>query len=104
MKKSKTGEKRSNRTRKIILKLLFLILVIYVSMTLVNQQMMLSEKREELKRVEEQLKVQELRNAEVRNILSSDVNDNADYIERVAREELNLIGPGERVFENILGN
>ena len=71
---------------------------------LVNQQVQISEKRQELASVKQQIQIQEIKNEDIKHALNTGANENSDYIERIAREGLNLAKPGERVFVNIAGN
>ena len=76
----------------------------YIVVALVQQQLLISQKRQELATVKQQIQVQEVKIEDIKHALSANTNENSDYIERVARESLNFAKPGERVFVNIAGN
>ena len=77
---------------------------VYFIVALVNQQVQISQKREELALINQQIQIQEIKNEDIKHALSTGTSQNSDYIERVARENLHFAKPGERVFVNIAGN
>ena len=77
---------------------------VYIVVALVQQQLLISQKRQELASVKQQIQVQEVKIEDIKHALSANTKENNDYIERVARESLNFAKPGERVFVNIAGN
>ncbi len=77
---------------------------VYIIVALVQQQIHISQKRQELASITQQIQIQEIKNEDIKHALSTATNENSDYIERVARESLNFAKPGERVFVNIAGN
>ena len=77
---------------------------VYIVVALAQQQLLISQKRQELASVKQQIQVQEVKIEDIKHALSANTKENSDYIERVARESLNFAKPGERVFVNIAGN
>ena len=61
------------------------------------------QQRKALDDLNQAIKVQELQNDQLRDVLNSK-DGNQEYIERIARGDLDLANPGERVFINIAGN
>lgn len=96
--------KQKKQKGSILLRIAILAFAAYIVVALVNQQVQISEKRQQLTDLQQQLKVQEIKNDDIKHALKSGANANSDYIERVAREELDFAKPGERVFVNISGN
>lgn len=88
----------------LLLRVAIFAFAVYTVVALVNQQVQISEKRQELASVKQQIQIQEIKNEDIKHALSTGANESSDYIERVAREGLNLAKPGERVFVNIAGN
>ncbi len=88
----------------LLLRIAVFAFAVYTVVALVNQQVQISEKRQELASVKQQIQIQEIKNEDIKHALSTGANESSDYIERVAREGLNLAKPGERVFVNIAGN
>lgn len=89
--------------KSILLRISILAFIIYFIVVMVNQQININKKKQELDTLNEQIKTQELVNDEMRHILDSSDSANQQYIEKKARENLNLVDPGERVFVNIAG-
>ena len=93
-----------NKTRKLYKKLLIIAISIYVVFTLVNQQVEISAKREQLEQLKGEIVVQEVKNDELKQVYELEDDENNAYIERVAREEFDYSKQGERVFINIAGD
>lgn len=81
-----------------------LILIGYTTFTLVNQQIQITQKRKKLEELSEQVKIQQIKNNQLNEIANSDFEDQKEYIERIARSDLELAKKGERVFVNVPGN
>ncbi len=77
--------------------IVFLIMGIAVLQSYIS----IGDKQDEYDRIVEQYNDQLLQNAEL-NALLEESDD--EYIERVAREKLDMVYPGERVFINSSGN
>ena len=71
---------------------------------IVGQQISISQKKDELQQLKNELKEQQVVNDELRYDLNEENADNTDYAEKVARRELDYVKPGERVFYNVGGN
>ena len=75
---------------------LFILLIIYLSLNLVSQQQLIENINSELAEVEAkidaQIKLSDELNRE-KDMLMSD-----ESIEKIAREKLGMVKPGERVF------
>lgn len=71
---------------------------------LFNQQLQINDKKRKLEQLTEKLQSQEMANSKLRDFEGADGETNKDYIERVARENLDLSKKGERVFINVSGN
>lgn len=81
-----------------------LTLIGYTTFTLVNQQIQITQKRKKLEELSEQVKIQQIKNEKLNEIANSDFEDQKEYIERIARSDLELSKKGERVFVNVPGN
>jgi cell division protein DivIC len=89
--------------KSILLRLAIFAFAAYTVVALVNQQVQIADKRKQLDSVKQQIRIQEIKNDDIKNALSTGEGKNSDYIERAAREGLNFAKPGERVFVNIAG-
>ncbi len=85
-----------------LLKFAVLCFAVFALVSLVGQQLQISEKREELQALQEQLETQNVRNEEIQNSLDNS-GDLAEYAERRARSDLDYAKPGERVFVDVGG-
>ncbi len=98
---TKAAHKSGRKSKKINLKRLTVLLVaviavVYFGGTLISQQKTLNQKNKEIEALEQKIAEAaaetERLEQEVENL------ENPEYIEKVAREKLGLIGPNERVF------
>jgi cell division protein FtsB len=96
--------KRKKSKNSILLKTAVFSFAVYIIFALVDQQIQITQKRQELATVNQKIATQQIKNEDIKHALNNGVNENKDYIERVARENLNLAKPGERVFVNVAGN
>lgn len=78
-----------------------LVVSIYLVFNLITAQVDIASKRRALENVENQVLQQKALNKELERAKSAD-NESA-YIERIAREKLNLALPDERVFIDMSG-
>jgi cell division protein FtsL len=82
-----------------IWRVLFILLIFYLSLNLVSQQQLIENKNSELAEVEAkiaaEIKLSEQLQKE-KSMLTSD-----ESLERIAREKLGMIKPGERVFVDL---
>ena len=89
--------KTKKAKKSFFLRLAVFVFICYVAVMLVNQQMQISEKRKALDDLNQAIKVPKL-------VVLNSKDGNQEYIERIARGDLDLANPGERVFINIAGN
>ena len=79
----------------LLLKVAVFCFACFMVTMLVGQQISISQKKDELQQLKNELKEQQVVNDELRY----DLNE-----ENVARRELDYVKPGERVFYNVGGN
>lgn len=96
--------KNKKQKGSLLLRLAVFSFAVYAAVALVNQQILISQKRQELNTIKQKIVIQQIKNEDIKHALQAGTNGNGDYIERVARESLNFAKPGERVFVNIAGN
>jgi cell division protein DivIC len=73
----------------------------YLVVSLVTLQMDIVSKRQQLENITQQVQTQQATNEELRRTLDAD--DEASYMERLARDKLGYALPGERVFVDMSG-
>ncbi len=88
----------------LVFKLSVVAIIFYFVFMLFNQQLQINDKKRKLEQLTEKLQSQEMANSKLRDFEGADGETNKDYIERVARENLDLSKKGERVFINVSGN
>ncbi len=88
----------------LLFKLSVVAIIFYFVFILLNQQLQINDKRRKLEQLTEKLQSQEVANSKLRDFESTEGETNKDYIERAARENLDLSKKGERVFINVSGN
>ena len=96
--------KRKKQRGSLLLKLAIFAFAAYIVFALVNQQVQINEKSQELADLQEQVETQKIKNEDMKHALNADEEETQEYIERVAREDLDYAKPGERVFVNIAGD
>ncbi len=90
------------KTRKSILPIVIILaFLLYVSITLIHLQINISDKKETVEALQQEVQAQTRTNSELKSLLDADVDD--DYIARVAREKLGYGSASERVFVNADG-
>ena len=102
MKKKKSSDKK--RFISVALTIVLVVFAFYAVFTLVNQQVEISEKREQLSALNDDIVIQEVKNDDLKQVYELEDAENDAYIERVAREEFDYSKQGERVFINIAGD
>ncbi len=82
--------------KKLLKKLLLIIFIAYVAVTLVKQQKDLNKYKSNIASVEEEIKEA---NEYKESLVSLKENANSlEYIEKIAREKLNMYMPDEKVY------
>lgn len=97
---------KKEKTRGLLpLKIALFLLAGAALVLLVTWQVRISEKREELSTLQDQIVQQEARNAEIKKTVDSLDNEAGlrDYAEKKAREDLDYARPEERVFVDVGG-
>jgi len=78
------------------------VLAVYVFFTLINIQMDITRKADEIDHLRQQVFVKTQENARLTDMLETEIDD--EYIANIAREKLGYALPGERFFEDISQN
>ncbi|MCL2058865.1 MAG: septum formation initiator family protein [Oscillospiraceae bacterium] len=89
----------SNTKANPIIKVLFVLLIIYLSINLVNQQQLIENKNSELAGVQAKIAAEVKLSEELRN--EKDMLMSDESLERIARDKLGMVKPGERVFVDL---
>lgn len=73
----------------------------YLCVALVFAQIDIVSKRQQLENISQQAVAQQAANEELRRVL--DASDEAAYMERIAREKLGYVLPGEHIYVDMSG-
>ncbi len=95
--KAKTGKRK--QTKSFILTLGIVLLVGYFVITIVGNVLSYKDRQGELEQKNAAYETQIEENDRLQEIVDSE--DKSDYIEKVAREKLGFIMPGEKVFYDV---
>lgn len=87
-----------------VIKLLPVAFILYIAILLINQYSQIKVKKAKLDELNSKIAVQKVKNDELLKIVNATDEECTEYIEKVARESLNLSKRGERVFVNVLGD
>ncbi|MCR5653526.1 MAG: septum formation initiator family protein [Ruminococcus sp.] len=78
--------------------------LVYASYAIINQSVELNSKREQLADINHQIEIKEIEIEYQNEVENYSDDDLSDYIENIAREKLDYVKNGERVFINISGD
>lgn len=97
----KEEKKKKKSFRGLVLKLVLGGVALYLVASFVGGQMQLAAKQRELEELDAKVELQAQENKELDRMMQED--DDAAYIERMAREKLGYARPHERVFVDLTG-
>lgn len=96
--------KAKKQRSSILLRIGIFAFSVYILAALVNQQVQIAQKSQQLDDLAKKIQVIEMQNDDIRHVLADSKNESDEYIEQYARRELGYAKPGERIFINIAGN
>lgn len=99
--KETTKQKKKGGVGRFIVGIALAGAVIYLVAALVSGRMQMASMQADLDAIEKQTQQMEALNAELQEL--ADSGDVDAYIERVAREKLGYVRPGDRVFVDMTG-
>lgn len=77
----------------------FICFMVYFAVTFTNQQLQINEYNVKLESIQNQIEEAEAKTEEIKS--AENKTDDAEYIENVAREELGLVKPYEKIFIDV---
>ena len=104
LKEIKKPEKKKINKIGLTIKLALVVFAVYAVVTLLNQHIEILEKQQSLRDLETDIMVQEIKIEEIQNVKNYSDEENAEYMEQIARTELDYVKNGERVFVNVTGS
>lgn len=108
-KAAKSGDERSEEKKGIsrpvfvLIALAAVAFLIYSMISIIGIQSQIRERKAELDEIQEQITVQEIKNEEMRKLYDSTGSDFSALAEQIARDDLDYVKEGERVFVNVSG-
>ncbi len=90
--------------RYVLLCIVVLVFAVYSVVTLVDLYSEIGAKKGELEDIQNEISIQEIKNEEMDALYNSSDEEFSKYVEEIAREDLDYIRDGERVFVNISGD
>ena len=104
MSKKEVNKKSFSGLRYIVLCGVILVFTVYSVITLVNLYSQIGDKKNELDEINDEIAIQEIKNEEMNELYNSSDEEFSSYMEQIARDDLDYIRQGERVFINVAGD
>lgn len=98
------GRKISSRLAFALLAVVAVVFLVYSLISLIGIRSQIRERREELDGIRGEITVQEIKNDEMKKTYTLSETERSDYIEQIARDSLDYVKEGERVFVNVSGD
>lgn len=101
------NEKQRRTRRRVTYILLYVAafaFIIYAVISLIGINSQIRERRAELDEIKGEIKVQEIKNEEMNKMYNYTDDEFSDYVEQIARDDLDYVKSGERVFVNVSGD
>ncbi len=78
--------------------------MIYSMISIIGIQSQIRDRKAELDELKEKITVQEIKNEEMQKLYDSTGSDFSALAEQIARDDLDYLKEGERVFVNVSGD
>lgn len=100
------GRRFLSRPVIVVIALVAVAFLIYSMVSIIGIQSQIRERRAELDELKEQITVQEIKNEDIQKLYNSTGTDSdfSSLAEQIARDDLDYIKEGERVFVNVAGD
>ena len=98
------GRRMISRPVFIVIAIAAVAFLIYSMVSIIGIQSQIRERKAELDDLKDQITVQEIKNEEVQKLYDSTGSDFSALAEQIARDDLDYIKEGERVFVNVAGD
>lgn len=102
--KEVSPKKRKRNKKFLIFYVAAFAFLVYASYTIISQSVEINSKRDQLKNLKHEIEIVEIENEYLEEVKNYTGDDLSDYIENIAREDLDYVKNGERVFINISGD
>ena len=98
------GRRMISRPVFIVIAIAAVAFLVYSMVSIIGIQSQIRERKAELDDLKEQITVQEIKNEEIQKLYDSTGSDFSALAEQIARDDLDYIKEGERVFVNVAGD
>ncbi len=95
--------KKKRKLRYLLIYLAAIGFVFYAVITIIDQSVKISEKRAELSELQQQINVVEIESNYLEKVQNFQGDELAEYMEKIAKEDLGYVSDGERIFINVAG-
>lgn len=96
--------KKKHKARYILLYLAAIGFVFYAVITIIDQSMKIAEKKAELSELQQHINVVEIESNYLEKVRNYQGEELAEYMEKIAKEDLGYVSDGERIFYNVAGD
>ena len=96
--------RRPSRLIAVLITIAAVAFAVYAVISLASIHAQINERRRELEEIRDEITVQEIKNEEMNKTYSLSDQERSDYLEQIARDELDYVKEGERVFVNVAGD
>lgn len=96
--------KKKRKFRFLLLYVAAIGFVFYAVITIINQNVRIAEQKAKLSELNQQINVIEIQSDYLEKVQNYKGKDLAEYMEKIAKEDLGYVGEGERIFINVAGN
>lgn len=93
----------SSRLSIILIAIVALAFIVYALITLSGINSQIRERSAELDEIKDQITVQEIKNDSMSKTYNLSDSERSEFMERLARDDLDYVKEGERVFVNVSG-
>lgn len=92
---------KKRKTRYILLYLAAIGFVFYAVITIINQNVRIAENKAKLSELQQQINVVEIQSNYLEKVQNYKGEELAEYMEKIAKEDLGYVSDGERIFINV---
>lgn len=96
--------KKKHRARYLLLYVAAIGFVFYAVFTIINQNVRIADEKAKLSELQQQINVIEIQSDYLEKVQNYKGKELAEYMEKIAKEDLGYVGQGERIFINVAGN
>ena len=95
--------KKKRKLRYLLIYLAAIGFVFYAVITIINQSVKIAEKKAELSELQQHINVVEIESNYLEKVQNFQGDELAEYMEKIAKEDLGYVSDGERIFINVAG-